>query len=352
MRLKKITTLVLMGLFLWVLVGIPANVRGQDSLHFRVDVDNAAVPHGDTGEWDGTYTDPGTVVFHDGKFHMFRNGFQGWPASVEIGYLTSDDGLTWTEVSPDPVFYTADAPFNVEAALASSAIVEDDGTWVLYFYLWPHQFVTTDPGSVARATAPAPEGPWTMDTEITLGPGSADEWDGGGLSAPSVVKTDEGYVMYYAGSDLQGTGPFSGIGMATSTDGITWTKYNDPATTAAPYAESDPVFLPSTEDGAWDSGFVHQPRVRLTPDGYVMLYRSAQTGGRDKSYGLAISHDGIKWERIGTDPVFSDSDTKLRGIWYSELEYHDGMYYGYFEIQRNYQNQTDIHVGTLNGPLQ
>ena len=33
-------------------------------------------------------------------------GFNGWPASVQIGYATSDDGLKWTEVSPDPVMMT------------------------------------------------------------------------------------------------------------------------------------------------------------------------------------------------------------------------------------------------------
>ncbi|MBZ0319236.1 MAG: hypothetical protein K8L91_22670 [Anaerolineae bacterium] len=351
MGLKKIFAAVL----LIGLVAIPKIAVGQgneeDDHHFTIDVEKIAVPHGESGEWDGTYTDPGTVIFHDGKFHMFRNGFQAWPASVEIGYLTSDDGINWTEVIPDPVFYTADAPFNVEAALASSALVEEDGTWVLYFYLWPHQFGSTDPSSIARATAPAPEGPWTMDAEISLGPGAAaSEWDSGGVSAPSVVKTDDGYLMFYAGFDI-GAGGFGGIGMATSPDGITWTKYDDPATTTAPYAESDPVFLPSPEEGAWDSRVVHQPRVRLTPDGLVMLYRTFEGNGRNMAFGLAISQDGITWERIGTGPVFSSDETNLRGIWYSELEYRDGTYYGYFEIQRNYQNQTDIYVGTLTADL-
>lgn len=351
MGLKKVFAAVL----LISLVAIPKIAVGQggeeDDLQFTIDVEKIAVPHGESGEWDGTYTDPGTVIFHDGQFHMFRNGFQAWPASVEIGYLTSDDGINWTEVMPDPVFYTADAPFNVEAALASSALVEDDGTWVLYFYLWPHQFGSTDPGSIARATAPAPEGPWTMDTEISLGPGSTGEWDSQSVGAPSVVKTADGYMMFYSGGMLVDSGIVSGIGLATSTDGITWTKYDDPATTEAPYAESDPVFLPSTEEGAWDGGVVHQPRVRLTPDGLVMLYRAYTPGQRNMAYGLATSQDGITWERVGTGPVFSSDDTNLRGIWYSELEYRDGTYYGYFEIQRNYQNQTDIYVGTLTADL-
>lgn len=74
-------------------------------------------------------------------------------------------------------------------------------------------------------------------------------------------------------------------------------------------------------------------------------------GQRDMAFGLATSQDGITWERVGIEPVFSSDDTNLRGIWYSELEYRDGTYYGYFEIQRNYQNQTDIYVGTLTTDL-
>ncbi len=352
MGLKKYTSLVFVAIILLTMVTIPNMVSGQssDDPHFNVDVENAAIFHGAPGEWDGTFTDPGTVVVHDGKFHMFRNGFQGWPASVEIGYLTSDDGTTWTEVTPDPVFYTADAPFSVRAALASSALVEDDGTWVLYFYLWPRAFGSSvHLGAIARATAPAPQGPWTMDTELSLSRGSAGEWDDGQLVAPSVIKTDEGYVMYYSGWGANTAS--NGIGMATSSDGITWTKYNDPATTEAPYAESDPVFLPSTEAGAWDSERVAQPRVRLTPDGYVMLYRSSKGADRDKAYGLAISQDGLHWERVGSSPVFSDAETNLRGIWYAELEYHNGTYYGYFEIQRGSVFQTDIYVGTWTGSL-
>lgn len=28
---------------------------------------------------------------------FFRNGFRGWPATVQVGYVTSPDGYTWTK---------------------------------------------------------------------------------------------------------------------------------------------------------------------------------------------------------------------------------------------------------------
>ena len=75
----------------------------QDGL-FTLASDQPVVPNGASlQDWDNPYTDPGAVFFYDGKFRMFRNGFQGWPAPVQIGYLTSDDGINWTEASEDPV---------------------------------------------------------------------------------------------------------------------------------------------------------------------------------------------------------------------------------------------------------
>ena len=116
----------------------------------------------DADLWDGQYTDPGAVLYHDGQFHMFRNGFVGWPARVRIGYLVSDDGITWIEPQEEPTLDTLDVPYAEVTALASSAYVEDDGTWVLYFYTW-NTTSGSGQGAIGRATADNPLGPWTID---------------------------------------------------------------------------------------------------------------------------------------------------------------------------------------------
>jgi predicted GH43/DUF377 family glycosyl hydrolase len=50
-------------------------------------------------------------------------------------------------------------------------------------------------------------------------------WDGGQVSQASVIKTDAGYHMYYTGADANG---FMNIGLATSQDGIEWQKNGPP----------------------------------------------------------------------------------------------------------------------------
>ncbi|MBL0347004.1 hypothetical protein [Candidatus Villigracilis affinis] len=75
-------------------------------------------------------------------------------------------------------------------------------------------------------------------------------------TALHVIETDDGYRMYYSGTDGMGG---STTCMATSSDGTQWTKYNDPATTEVQYQESDPCFYSVKRQLGIRSG--HQPRV-------------------------------------------------------------------------------------------
>ena len=80
--------------------------------------------------------------------------------------------------------------------------------------------------------------------------------------------------------------------MATSPDGITWTKYNDPSTTQAPYAESDPVPKPGNA-GDWDSDAASYCCV-LKKTGYFEMYYSGWNPN-SVGFGYASSVDGISW---------------------------------------------------------
>ncbi|MBI1277821.1 MAG: hypothetical protein GC179_06810 [Anaerolineaceae bacterium] len=318
----------------------------QDSTPvFTLYSDQPVVPHSDkASDWDFQYTDPGAVIYHDGKFHMFRNGFNGWPASVQIGYETSDDGLKWTEVSPDPVMLTKDVPYAKVAALASDVVVQDDGTWVMYFYTWNTFSGTGADGAIGRATAKDPAGPWTPDAEPVLKPGSKGTWDELRVSSPRVVKTEDGYTMYYSGSQ-KSNGLYTRVGMATSTDGITWTKYDDPATTDALYAESDPIL--ETGD---KRTFVGQPMVQPTPDGWTMIYRTATGSQKDMRLGYALSKDGIHWAYDPKSVIWKPDDIPTSvGFWYTAFVYHDDTYYLY--IENGVGSHTQIYAATHKGSL-
>ncbi len=322
-------------LFLLALLTICTSVLADDHKSlFTPQSDKPVISHAST-DWESGYhyTDPGAVTYYGGQFHIFRNAFRNWPDAVQTDYLTSPDGIVWKEMSDQPVLTTKDVPFAKVAALASSVLVEDDGTWDLYFYTWNTLSGAQGRGEIGRATATNPIGPWTVDPDPVLTAGSAGSWDEQMVNAPEVLRTDNGYVMYYAGFDQSGN--TSGkIGMATSADGIHWTKYDDPTTTDKPYAESDPILVP---DADWEGVFLNQPRVEHTSDGWVMLYRaSGKISSKDMKIGLATSADGVKWTKYAGNPVFSPTDISgIGSMWYTATTYHDRAYYLFTELSPN-----------------
>jgi len=315
--------------------------KAANDMVFQVYGDKPVLDHGKTGSWNETYTDPGAVLVYKDTFYMFYNGFNNWVAPVQIGYATSPDGLTWTKHGSDPILKSAQVPYAKIAALASSVLVQDDGTWVLYFYTWENSAgsLLVGVGRIGRATAPSPDGPWTVDAKPVLEPGAAGAWDDLRVDAPSVLNTKDGYVMYYAGTQ-QASGATQ-IGMATSADGITWKKADTP------------VFAPDAGK-VWDATRVHQPRVVQTPDGLVMLYRSVVAGSPSTiALGIATSTDGLQWTRFAGNPILrAATDFGQHGFWYTALAYKDGAFFAYVEAPPpDHPGETAVYVATHKGAL-
>ncbi|HEX6128347.1 MAG TPA: hypothetical protein VF071_04915 [Candidatus Limnocylindria bacterium] len=256
---------------------------------------------------DEAFINPGAVFEHDGEFHMFANLFTGFPGVSQVPHLTSPDGETWTLAEAAPVLTTQGIDFAPTGAHVSSGFVTDDGTWVLIL----ESLTSLEPWRLGRATAPAPEGPWTVDPQPILEPQDGG-FDAGGLSWPTVVRTDDGYAMYYtARAEAGGPGV---IAMAISPDGATWTR------------TAEPVLEASAE---WEDGSLDRPRVAVTPNGLVMVYSGADLTDR----GVATSQDGVTWQRDGELPVITQDDFPVDGrCWDASLLYRDGMLHYILEI--------------------
>lgn len=304
-------------------------------------------------DWDSTFRDPGAVIYHAGQFHMFYNGINGWPRPVGIGYATSADGVQWKIQAKEPVFSVANFEafglYNGPNQFATSVLVEDDGTWVLYYYTLSGRSFSGRQ-SIGRATAPAPTGPWVADPEPVLTNGPEGAWDAMQVGSANVIKTDAGYVMYYDG---MGAGNKSMIGLATSPDGKKWTKYDDPATTEALFAESDPVLQPTAE--AWDATRVLEPNVVKTENGWAMVYIA--TTGKQKfstpltEFGYALSPNGITWTKAENNPVLSSKDFPAwAGVYLVSMVARQDQWFLYFDVGLG--NSTNINLFTHTGTLE
>jgi len=335
-----------------VVVPLQAQIGGEQ-VKFKVQGSSTTplLPRGPRGPFEGTLTGLGAVVYHDGLYHMFWNDTQnGWPPSdILIGYATSDNGLFFVHQVDQPVFSAEDVPYADYVVTVGSVHVEDDGTWVMYF----DTPVTLN--VIGRATAPGPKGPWKADPEPAL-VGDSTGWDRFGLANPSVVKTDDGYFMYYAafGGANNANGHMH-IGLARSDDGITWTKWNDPSTNDPEYAISDPVLGPGPA-GAWDAFKAEVPRVIRMADGtWVMAYRSddgSTSWGSRTGYGIATSGDGIHWERLQSNAVIHENDVPVwYTVWGASLLYHDGLFRLYVVADGPPIMGTRIHLVAYDGAI-
>ncbi len=139
---------------------------------------------------------------------------------------------------------------------------------------------------------------------LVLTPGPAGWWDSERVSCPRVLREPDGWKMWYYGRDVSFDRsvvlPTGRIGLATSPDGIHWTRVRGPGVMGS-------VLDPSPDHDRFDAAFVGVSDVHRTPDGYEMFYfggswdisnnRGQTVRGFPARPGRATSLDGLHWTR-------------------------------------------------------
>lgn len=264
---------------------------------------NPILSPGEPGAWDELTIALPNVVKHDSTYYLFYLGInkRGIPAT---GLATSPDGYHFTKFEGNPVL-TSDGVGQDAFGVGAGIVIRQDSGWVMYHNSLER--ATWGPGgNIGRATATALTGPWIKDDKPVLTAGKLGEWDSEYLFPNSVLKLEDGsYRMYYSGGMDFSRSEYQYLGMAASYDGINWKKYNDPATSERPFAESDPV-LKTGKLGKWDSQQVWTCFVLRNKTGFEMYYggNTVIDNVRIMSAGFATSDDGIIWKKFPGNPVF------------------------------------------------
>jgi predicted GH43/DUF377 family glycosyl hydrolase len=148
-----------------------------------------------------------------------------------------------------------------------------------------------DVGTSPEIAQPNP-GEWSRHPgNPLLAPGPPGAWDDHGATFASVIYDSAAveFRMYYHGYSFTGVHQ---VGLATSPDGIAWTKY-----------AGNPIMTPGPD--AWDGQSVRVPVVwKEGPADYRMIYTGAGDAGMQVGY--ATSSDGIAWTKHPANPVFND----------------------------------------------
>ncbi len=126
---------------------------------------------------------------------------------------------------------------------------------------------------------------------LVVSPGPA-SWEALSTVAPTVVYNGSMYLMWYRGYPYHG-GP-EAYGLATSPDGISWTKYS-----------GNPVLNPGSS-GSWDDYSIGGATVLFDGSTYRMWYH-ATSDGQGNDIGYASSANGISWQKYSGNPVIKRS---------------------------------------------
>lgn len=125
---------------------------------------------------------------------------------------------------------------------------------------------------------------WSKKPNPVLYPGSDWEYQ---IASSYVIKINDLYYLYYTSRNM----PFYKIGLAISNDGINFTKYSN-----------NPIL---TNEMAWEGSGVLYPTIFRENNIFKMIYMNAQGTG----FGLAHSVDGINWTKDPQNPFFRKDQT-------------------------------------------
>lgn len=136
---------------------------------------------------------------------------------------------------------------------------------------------------------------WTkyQNGAIVLNVGSAGEWDSKWLDTPEIVRTPTDYKLYYYGDVVDTFPPHSpAIGLATSSNGINWTKH-----------PNNPIFTKG-DSLSWEGRWIESPAVLYDNGIYKMWYTGVPYDWRIR-IGYATSPDGVNWTKYPGNPVLN-----------------------------------------------
>ncbi|MGQ9643981.1 MAG: hypothetical protein ACUVT3_09000, partial [Ignavibacterium sp.] len=125
---------------------------------------------------------------------------------------------------------------------------------------------------------------WTKKPDPILSSDSGWEYQ---IASCFIIKNNDRYYLYYTGRNM----PYYSIGLAISSDGLNFTKYSE-----------NPILV---NDKPWEGTGVLYPTIYFENNVYKMIYMNAQGTG----FGLAQSTDGINWTKDQQNPFFRKEQT-------------------------------------------
>jgi hypothetical protein len=245
---------------------------------------------------------------------------------------------TWKPYASNPVLTVTGA----ETLATWGSVVIIGSVWHMYFSYNPGGTGTKN--VIGHATSSDGK-TWTRDDDNNpILDVSVGKFDSDNCWLPRVFLEGATYYMLYSGS---GSGAGTCIGLATSPDGITWTKAND----------GDPIFTGTTAE--WDATDTEISSIIKVGETYYLWYNTISASPRQSGVATATSLLG-PWTKDVNNPIFTGADLgRFCGdIWkygdtyyYCTPHYTSGTDYAEFELYQDvaptFYSESRVPLGVI-----
>ena len=229
------------------------------------------------------------IIYDNGIYKIWYLNLYS-SAKSNIWYAESNDGINWHNVYNQAVLTAGDSGSWDDYSVAPGFILKEDNYLKMYYNGYHDQY-----GKWNIGLAVSTDGiHWEKNGEPVLIPDDKEYQ----IGVSSVIKHNSTYFMYYSVRHY----PYYSISLATSIDGVHWTKY-----------ENNPILI-VTED--WEGTGIYGPSVIFDQNHFEMVYMNADAN----AFGFAVSEDGINWTK-NNSPIFTAGETTNN--WTSRIAYPD-----------------------------
>lgn len=286
-------------------------------------INQAVFGSGVFDEWDD-YSVAYPAIIRDGDtLRMWYYGLDqrlSYSGKSQIGYAWSLGGVAWNRYAANPVF--SDSLAWEDSLIGTCRVIKDGETFKMWY----------GAGAVPATKigyATSRDGiKWSRHPQPVLELGPAGDWDDSYIFPGTIIKEDGVYKMWYSGS----TGSFGSndhvarVGFATSSDGITWVKFDNSATTDAPFSSSD-AKIGVGKSGSWDAQRAWGPCVLPKDSGYEMWYSGAILAITEQWIGYALSTNGTSWKKWTGNPMLDTPPDWGQNYFTDTMLKFDGKYH-------------------------
>ena len=224
------------------------------------------------------------VIIKDGN--IFKMWYVGDACSAVhyVLYAESEDGINWTHPHSGPVLSPGPQGTWDSWAVHPGAVIKENGIYKMYYSGFSNKY---DPWHIGLATS-SNGIDWIKNPGPVFMGGTGDDYQ---VFTASIIKIEDTYHMYYSGGYYHPNGSTSRINLATSGDGISWTRYS-----------GNPII---TSTNTWEGTGVRYSSVIKDNDIYRMVYMGIDLNG----FGFATSIDGLNWTISQSNPFFRTENT-------------------------------------------